>query len=152
MALGTTLLQGGTVLSHGKADHVEALHNTDILIQANKIVKIGKNLSAPRGANVTDCRGKIISPGFIDTHHHLWQTQLKGLHAEMSVFDYIPSGKSIRLARSTLGCEHGEYLFSPSLTNDYQDTGRVTCIALGTSSWASLEGLSSRSMRARHSS
>ncbi|KIW84032.1 hypothetical protein Z517_03278 [Fonsecaea pedrosoi CBS 271.37] len=92
MAAATTLLQGGTVLYHGRKDNVEVLRNTDILIQANKIVKIGQKLSAPSGAAITDCRGKIISPGFIDTHHHLWQTQLKGRHAEQSVFDYIPSG------------------------------------------------------------
>lgn len=91
-ATATTLLQGGTVLFHNQQDKVEALRNTDVLIQANKIVKIGRKLSAPNGADVTDCRGKIISPGFIDTHHHLWQTQLKGCHAEQAVFDYIPTG------------------------------------------------------------
>ncbi|KAJ4294219.1 hypothetical protein N0V90_007909 [Kalmusia sp. IMI 367209] len=35
---------------------------------------------------------KIVSPGFIDTHHHLWQTQLKGRHADHTVLDCMPSG------------------------------------------------------------
>jgi cytosine/adenosine deaminase-related metal-dependent hydrolase len=86
------LLKGGTVLFHDDQDHVQALRNTDILVRGNKIAKIGQNISAPAGAETIDCNGKIISPGFVDTHHHLWQTQLKGRHANQSVFDYLPTG------------------------------------------------------------
>jgi cytosine/adenosine deaminase-related metal-dependent hydrolase len=35
---------------------------------------------------------KIISPGFVDTHHHLWQTQLKGRHANELLLEYMASG------------------------------------------------------------
>lgn len=93
MATNFQLLRGGTVIVHDKNDKVSALRNHDILIKGNKIVKIGQTLPVPQNANVTDCQGKIISPGFIDTHHHLWQTQMKGRHAEQAVFNYIPSGK-----------------------------------------------------------
>ncbi|KAH7142014.1 hypothetical protein EDB81DRAFT_691484 [Dactylonectria macrodidyma] len=86
------LLKGGTVLFHDDKDHVKPLGNTDILIQANRIAKIGKGIAAPAGAELVNCSGKIISPGFVDTHHHLWQTQLKGCHADQSVFEYIPTG------------------------------------------------------------
>lgn len=88
------LLKGGTLLSHDKRDHVNPLRQTDILIQADRIAKIGKGLVAPAGTELVDCTGKIISPGFVETHHHLWQTQLKGCHAEQSVFDYFVTGKS----------------------------------------------------------
>jgi cytosine/adenosine deaminase-related metal-dependent hydrolase len=100
MAATTTLLQGGTVLFHNNRDNVEALRNTDVLVQDNKIIKVGQRLFAPPGTKITDCRGKIISPGFIDTHHHLWQTQLKGRHAEQAVFDYIPTGSHFLVTSS----------------------------------------------------
>ncbi|KAF7553059.1 hypothetical protein G7Z17_g3894 [Cylindrodendrum hubeiense] len=91
-ATGAILLTGATVLFHTESDKVEALRNTDILVRGNKITKIGKGVSPPRGAEIVDCTGKIISPGFVDTHHHLWQTQLKGQHADISLCEYIPAG------------------------------------------------------------
>lgn len=87
------LLRNGTVLYHAEDDHVIPLYETDILIQENKIAKIGKDLFAPAKAQVIDCTGKIVSPGFIDTHHHLWQTQLKGRHAEQTLFEYMYTGR-----------------------------------------------------------
>ncbi|KAF4995338.1 hypothetical protein FDECE_12829 [Fusarium decemcellulare] len=89
---GSILLRGGTLLFHDDKDLVKPLRDTDILVQANRIAKVGKGIVAPAGAELVDCRGKIISPGFIDTHHHLWQTQLKGCHAEQSLLDYLVTG------------------------------------------------------------
>lgn len=90
------LLKGGTLLLHDDRDHVNPLRQTDILIQSNRIARIGKGLAAPAGAELVNCKGKIISPGFVDTHHHLWQTQLKGCHAEVSLFDYFVTGQISR--------------------------------------------------------
>lgn len=92
-ATGSILLKGGTLLFHNERDDVTPLRNTDILVQGKRIAKIGKAIAPPAGAQLVDCSGKIVSPGFVDTHHHLWQTQLKGCHADQSIFDYIPSGK-----------------------------------------------------------
>ncbi|KIW10377.1 hypothetical protein PV08_11339 [Exophiala spinifera] len=86
------LLKGGTVLQHQADDKVAVLKNTDILIQGNKIASIGASLSAPRGAKVIDCTGKIVSPGMIDTHNHLWLTQMKARHAEHTLLEYIYKG------------------------------------------------------------
>ena len=88
------LLRGGTVLSHDENDHVIALVETDVLINNDTIAKIGSKLTVPPGqkVEVIDCNGKIISPGFIDTHHHLWQTQLKGRHAEQGLVEYMVKG------------------------------------------------------------
>ena len=62
------LLKGGTALMHGANDEVKAV-KTNILVEGNKISKIGENISASQ-ADIIDCTDKIISPGFIDTHHH----------------------------------------------------------------------------------
>ena len=84
------LLQNGTVLIHDQNEDVKAVR-TDILIKSNKIAKIGTGISTP-DATVIDCTDKVISPGFIDTHHHVWQTQLKGRHANHTLMQYMPSG------------------------------------------------------------
>jgi dihydroorotase len=42
----------------------------DLLIDGEKITKIGKNISAS-GAEVISAAGKVVAPGFIDMHVHL---------------------------------------------------------------------------------
>jgi cytosine/adenosine deaminase-related metal-dependent hydrolase len=92
MATHSILLKGGTVLLHNAEDAVIPHQHTDLLLVGNKIVEIGKSLAAPPGAQIIDRTGKKISPGFIDTHHHLWQTQLKSRHEDHSLFEYCYSG------------------------------------------------------------
>ncbi|KAF5990068.1 cytosine deaminase [Fusarium bulbicola] len=56
------------------------------------IKEIGKSINPPPHAEVVDCSNKIISPGFINTHHHLWQTQLKGYGTDNCWLDYFSDG------------------------------------------------------------
>lgn len=85
------LLTNGTVIGHSgtSPSAIEA----DVLIVDNIVADIGPGLK-PHDANtkVIDCSDKIVSPGFIDTHHHVWQTQLKGRHADDTLLDYHPKG------------------------------------------------------------
>jgi imidazolonepropionase-like amidohydrolase len=46
------------------------LSNTDVLVRAGKIVKIGKNLDAG-SAQIIDGTGKWLAPGIIDEHSHI---------------------------------------------------------------------------------
>ena len=43
----------------------------DVLLQDGVIEGLGKGLSAPDGARVIDCTGKVVTPGLIDVHVHL---------------------------------------------------------------------------------
>lgn len=58
----------------------------DVLIEGNKIVAVGPNLHN-WGAGVIDARGKIVMPGFVDTHHHLFETALRSTLADALLFD-----------------------------------------------------------------
>lgn len=88
------LLLNGTVLLHDEDDHVNPV-KANVLIIDNKIVEIAPSI-APRSDTIQiDCTGKIISPGFVDTHHHLWQTQLKGRHANDLLLDYMFKGQNL---------------------------------------------------------
>lgn len=86
------LLKNGVVLLHDAESHVFASRK-DILIESGKIAKIGTDLGVSDGQEVVDCTDKIISPGFVDTHHHGWQTQLKGRHANESLLQYMVTGE-----------------------------------------------------------
>ena len=43
----------------------------DVLIEDNKIAKIGNDIKAPQGAHVINANGRTMTPGFIDTHAHV---------------------------------------------------------------------------------
>jgi dihydropyrimidinase len=44
----------------------------DIYIERETIARIGANLEAPPDAEVIDARGKLVFPGFIDPHVHIY--------------------------------------------------------------------------------
>lgn len=101
MAVSRILLKTGTVLQHVENDHVQALRDMDILIVDDRIAQIGPGIPSDGSELVIDCRDKIISPGFVNAHHHLWQTQLKGRFADLTLLDYIVEGKQRTLGSST---------------------------------------------------
>ena len=60
------LLKGGRVI-----DPAQGLDATrDVLIKSGRVAEVGSRLAA-RGAEVVDLSGRIVCPGFIDTHVHL---------------------------------------------------------------------------------
>jgi cytosine/adenosine deaminase-related metal-dependent hydrolase len=96
------LLSNGTYLIHDDDDNVHVETGTSLLIQGDTISSIHPDIK-PRSHYVSfDCTGKIICPGFIDTHHHVWQTQLKGRHSDDTLLDYHPKGKPKCTAASRL--------------------------------------------------
>src|SRR5689334_12984176 len=45
--------------------------NSDVLLENGRITRIGRNLTAPAGAEVYDATGKFVMPGIIDPHSHM---------------------------------------------------------------------------------
>ena len=68
---GTLLLKGGRIISM-KGD--EVIENGDMLIENNRIKAVGPggSINIPEGTTTLDMSGKTITPGFIDTHAHMW--------------------------------------------------------------------------------
>jgi 5-methylthioadenosine/S-adenosylhomocysteine deaminase len=65
------LLRGGVVLSLDP--NVGDLEKGDVLIDGKTIAQVAPNISAS-DAEVVDCSGTIVMPGFITTHHHQYET------------------------------------------------------------------------------
>jgi len=53
----------------------------DVLVEGKKIIAVGPNLQAGNAAEI-DARGRIVMPGFIDTHHHQFETALRAWLAD----------------------------------------------------------------------
>ncbi|KAJ8075968.1 hypothetical protein PM082_021600 [Marasmius tenuissimus] len=88
---GTLLLKNGTVLVHDDNDKVIPTE-ADILVEGNVIARVAPGISPPSGAEVIDCTNKIISPGFVDVHQHVWQTLNKGIHGDHTLLGYMAPG------------------------------------------------------------
>ncbi len=73
------VIRGGAVMSMDPK--VGDFAQADVLVEGKKILKVGPNLSAG-GADVIDARGRIVMPGFIDTHHHQFETALRSFLAD----------------------------------------------------------------------
>jgi hypothetical protein len=49
----------------------------DVLVEGSKILAVGPHLKPPSGAGIIDAAGRVVMPGFIDTHHHQFETALR---------------------------------------------------------------------------
>jgi cytosine/adenosine deaminase-related metal-dependent hydrolase len=64
------LLRGATLLT---MDRRQEIAGGDLLIRDGVIAEIGPGLAA-EGAEAVDLRGCVVTPGLVNTHHHLYQT------------------------------------------------------------------------------
>lgn len=59
----------------------------DVLIEGDTIAGVGRNVSAD--AETIDATGKIVIPGFVDTHRHTWETAIRGCAPDATLDDYF---------------------------------------------------------------
>ena len=50
------------------------LNGQDILLRDGVIAEIGENLSVPADAEIVDAQNAVVTPGLVNTHHHLYQS------------------------------------------------------------------------------
>ncbi|UJF18508.1 amidohydrolase family protein [Vibrio sp. SS-MA-C1-2] len=65
------------------------LYKQDIMIEDGQIVAIGKGLSS-ENSQIINASGKIVMPGLIDVHNHLWQSTIRGCGIDKDVKDWLP--------------------------------------------------------------
>ena len=65
----------------------------DVLVEGKKILAVGPNLAAGNAAEI-DATGRIVMPGFVDTHHHQFETVLRSFLADGILIGDPGSGPS----------------------------------------------------------
>ena len=50
------------------------LNGHDILLLDGVISQIGENIPVPDGAEIVDAQNAVVTPGLVNTHHHLYQS------------------------------------------------------------------------------
>ncbi len=78
--MAITKLENGIVVTLGENNRV--LWNSTVVIDGEHVAAIGDTAKMKErypSAAVIDCAGKIILPGFINTHHHFYSTLARGM-------------------------------------------------------------------------
>jgi dihydropyrimidinase len=77
------------LIKNGEIVTADSRFRGDIYAEDETITRIGANLDAPPGADVLDASGKLVFPGFIDPHVHIYlpfmATFAKDTHETASV-------------------------------------------------------------------
>lgn len=70
----------------------DIIPDSDVLIEGNRIAGIfrnGEQIPNTQSADVIDLTGKILIPGFIQTHVHLCQTLFRGRAENLELLDWL---------------------------------------------------------------
>ncbi len=116
---------------------------TDIRIQDGIITEIGHELAANPNEQQLDAKQTVIYPGFINTHHHLAQSALKGIPAGLNqglgewlasvpytywphftpelMYDAALIGLSEQLRSGVTTCADHHYLYHANTTPELED-------------------------------
>ncbi|MFA6262554.1 MAG: amidohydrolase family protein [Bacteroidia bacterium] len=78
------LVKGAAHLWTGRRDAMRSAGGNDVRIRNGVIAAIGTLVVEP-GEHVIDAGGCVVYPGWINTHHHLFQSLLKGIPAGINL-------------------------------------------------------------------
>src|SRR5271163_704918 len=84
------LLRGGLVVTVDES--LGDLPDADVLIRDGVIVALAPGLSTSTpDAEVIDCKGRLVIPGLVDTHRHVWQGAIGAFTPQMTGAGYGPA-------------------------------------------------------------
>ncbi|OAK99463.1 Metallo-dependent hydrolase [Phaeosphaeriaceae sp. SRC1lsM3a] len=90
---GSVLFTDATIITfNANSSKTNVLHGSSLLVEGDRIQQIFDGItpnSYPNGTEVVNATGKIISPGFINTHHHLWQTAYRTIASNTTLAEYF---------------------------------------------------------------
>lgn len=83
-----TWIRGAVILTMNADNEVI---RGDVLIEGNKIVKVGGDLGpeAEGADRMIEAGGKVLLPGFVQTHIHLCQTLFRGRADDLELIDWL---------------------------------------------------------------
>jgi cytosine/adenosine deaminase-related metal-dependent hydrolase len=100
------LLRGGRVLIFDSEKNA-TFPTLDILVEDTIISKIAPLIAVGPDTQVIDATGKIVCPGFVDSHRHLFQSHIRTSVANQTLLEYCGH---LLLGRVTFYKPHDVYL------------------------------------------
>ncbi|KAI0908756.1 amidohydrolase [Ustulina deusta] len=89
----SVLLSGGTIIAFDEdSSSLNVIRDGALLVTDDRITGLYDEANPkgiPADAEIVDCTHKIITPGFIDTHRHGWQTAFKTLGSNSTLAEYF---------------------------------------------------------------
>jgi 5-methylthioadenosine/S-adenosylhomocysteine deaminase len=85
--MARTLITDALVLTMD--DELGTLPRADVLLDGARIAAVGPDLPRESDAEVVDGRDRIVMPGFVDTHRHMWAAMLRGCACHGDLGDYF---------------------------------------------------------------
>ncbi|WP_053375870.1 5'-deoxyadenosine deaminase [Paenibacillus sp. FJAT-27812] len=82
----TILIQNAVVMTMNAEDHI---FTGDVLIEGNRIAQMGERLETSGVDRIIDAGGKVLLPGFVQTHIHLCQTLFRGRADDLSLIEWL---------------------------------------------------------------
>ncbi|KFY99394.1 hypothetical protein V500_01380 [Pseudogymnoascus sp. VKM F-4518 (FW-2643)] len=124
------------VLEDGNS--VQVFYNTSVLVTGDTIASIlpaADKVRLPKHTTIIPAQGKIISPGFVDTHRHLWQTAFKTLGSNTSLAEYFNCYSEYSLAKTVYAPED---VYLGQLTGIYEslNAGVTTILDHSRHTWS----------------
>ena len=90
------------LIRNGEIVTADSRYTADIYAEGDTITRIGRDLETPPGTEVVDATGKLVFPGFIDPHVHIYlpfmATFAKDTHATGSKAARKPGSAVARVA------------------------------------------------------
>lgn len=91
--MSTKILKDGTVLAFNEVNlSLKILRKASVLIVNDRITAIEENsddLPDTQNAETINFEGKIVSPGFVNTHLHAWQTAYRSIAPNVTLVQYF---------------------------------------------------------------
>ncbi len=81
-----TVIENGYVLSMDP--EIGEIERGSVLIEDGVINAVGADLDGVDAERI-DADGGVVMPGFVDTHRHTWQTALRAICADWTLYDYV---------------------------------------------------------------
>ncbi|WP_339209107.1 5'-deoxyadenosine deaminase [Paenibacillus sp. FSL K6-3182] len=82
----TILIRNAVVMT---MNHDNQIFTGDVLIEGSRIAQMGERLETQNVDRVIEAGGKVLLPGFVQTHIHLCQTLFRGRADDLSLIEWL---------------------------------------------------------------
>ncbi|KAK4224323.1 amidohydrolase family protein [Podospora fimiseda] len=87
------LFKGGTIIAFNKQTQgLQVIRDGSVLVEDDRITGVYDSTTPnqiPPRTEIIDISGKILTPGFIDTHRHGWQTAFKTMASNTTLLEFF---------------------------------------------------------------